>query len=48
MNKNPKIVLLEGLAKTATENFEKNGFTNIENYSTSFDWEELIEKLKDA
>jgi len=48
MLKNPKIVLLEGLSKTATSNFEKLGFTNVENYSTTFEWEELIEKLKDA
>ena len=48
MNKNPKIVLLEGIAKTAILNFEKLGFTNIENYATSFKWRELIEKLKDA
>jgi phosphoglycerate dehydrogenase-like enzyme len=48
MNKNPKIVLLENLAQTATDNFEKLGFTDITNYTTSFDDEELIEKLKDA
>jgi D-3-phosphoglycerate dehydrogenase len=48
MNKNPKIVLLEGLAQTATDNFEKLGFTNVKNYATSFDDEELIEKIGDA
>jgi len=46
--KNPKIVLLEWLAQTATDNFEKLGFTNVVNYSTSFDDEELIEKIWDA
>ncbi|MDQ7010094.1 MAG: phosphoglycerate dehydrogenase [Candidatus Gracilibacteria bacterium] len=48
MKKNPKILLLEGLAKTATDNFEKLGFTDVTNYTTSFDDEELIEKIKDA
>jgi len=48
MNKNPKIVLLEWLAQTATDNFKKLGFTNVVNYSTSFDDEELIEKIGDA
>ena len=48
MNKNPKIILLEGLAKTATQNFEKLGFSNVLNYSQSFEGDELIEKIKDA
>jgi len=48
MKKNPKIVLLEWISKTATDNFKKLGFTDITNYTTSFEGEELIEKIKDA
>ncbi len=48
MKNNPEIVLLEWLAQTATDNLKEYGFSNITNHKTSFDGEELIEKIWNA
>ena len=47
-NEEWKIVLLEWLAQSAIDKFDENGFKKLETYTTSFDWEELVEKLRDA
>ncbi len=43
-----RILLLEGLHKSALESFENAGYTNIESLKTSLPEQELIEKIKDA
>ncbi|MEM0911965.1 MAG: phosphoglycerate dehydrogenase [Pseudomonadota bacterium] len=43
-----RILLLEGLHKSALESFQSAGYTNIESLKTSLPEQELIEKIKDA
>ncbi|MEW9797254.1 phosphoglycerate dehydrogenase [Alteromonas sp. CYL-A6] len=43
-----RILLLEGVHKSALRTFENNGYTNIEYLSTSLPEDELIEKVRDA
>ncbi|MDX1693664.1 MAG: phosphoglycerate dehydrogenase [Ketobacteraceae bacterium] len=43
-----RILLLEGLHQTAVDNFEKNGYTNIEYLKTSLPEDELKAKIADA
>lgn len=43
-----RIVLLEGVHKSAVETLQSNGYTNIEYLKTSLPESELIEKVKDA
>ena len=43
-----RILLLEGVHQTAVENFEKNGYTNIEYIKSSLGNDELKEKIADA
>lgn len=43
-----RILLLEGVHKSAVETLEANGYTNIEYLKTSLPEDELIEKIKDV
>ncbi|NGX43084.1 MAG: D-3-phosphoglycerate dehydrogenase [Chlamydiae bacterium] len=43
-----KVLLLEGVDKSAAEVFQKNGYTNIETISSAINDETLIEKLQDT
>ncbi|MBR9794327.1 MAG: phosphoglycerate dehydrogenase [Gammaproteobacteria bacterium] len=43
-----KILLLEGVHKSALETLQSNGYTNIEYLKTSLPEDELIEKMKDV
>lgn len=43
-----RILLLEGVHKSAVETLESNGYTNIEYLKTSLPEDELIEKVKDV
>lgn len=43
-----RILLLEGVSQTAVDNFEKNGYTNIEYIKTSLPEDELKAKIADA
>ncbi|MFS1703602.1 phosphoglycerate dehydrogenase [Aestuariibacter sp. GS-14] len=43
-----RILLLEGVHKSAVETLESNGYTNIEYLKTSLPEDELIEKIKDV
>jgi len=43
-----KVLLLEGVHQNALNYFKSNDYSNIENLKTSFDQEELIEKIKDV
>ncbi|WP_137166181.1 phosphoglycerate dehydrogenase [Salinimonas lutimaris] len=43
-----RILLLEGVHKSAVETLENNGYSNIEYLKTSLPEEELIEKIKDV
>lgn len=43
-----RILLLEGVHQTAVDNFEKNGYTNIEYIKTSLPEDELKAKIADA
>lgn len=43
-----KVLLLEGLNKSAVDTFEQAGYTNIEKYDKALGEDELIKKLKDV
>ena len=43
-----KVVLLEGIHKSATDFFQANGYTNIESFSDAPDEAILLEKIKSA
>ena len=43
-----KVLLLEGLHHNALDYFNSSNYFNVDNFKTSFDGEELIEKIKDA
>ena len=43
-----KVVLLEGIHKSATDFFRANGYTNIESFSDAPDEALLLEKIKSA
>lgn len=43
-----RVLLLEGVHQTAVDNFEKNGYTNIEYLKTSLPEDELKAKIADA
>lgn len=45
---NIKIVLLENIHSNAFKAFHENGFSNLENLSTSLTGQELVSKIKDA
>lgn len=43
-----KVLLLEGVAPSAVEEFNKAGYTNVEYLKGALDKEELLEKIKDV
>ena len=43
-----RVLLLEGVHQTAVDNFEKNGYTNIEYLKTSLPEDELKARIADA
>ena len=43
-----KVLLLEGVAQTAVEEFNKAGYTNVEYLKKALDRDELLEKIKDV
>jgi D-3-phosphoglycerate dehydrogenase len=43
-----KVLLLEGIHPKALENFNQNGFHNVETHDVAFSEEELLEKIEDV